>query len=138
MLVRRLLLVCAFALALAGCGGEKEAENAGRACGAAPAAMSGAPTLLPNAFPTPGGVVYVSEKKDGPTAIVTGFKPGDLDTAFEAYKDSLSTGGFTVTKDEKEEADAEVNFSGSSTTGQVKLEQECSDRTTVKITARPD
>ena len=137
-MLRRLALVSLFALALAACGEEKDKENAGRACGAAPTAMSGPPTLLPTAFPTPEGLVYVSEKKNGPTSIVTGFKPGDLDTNFEAYKDSLSTGAFTVTKDEKDPADAEVNFSGSSTTGQVKLEQECKDRTTVTITARPD
>ena len=137
-MLRSLLIVSVFALVAAGCGKEKDKENAGRACGAAPTAMSGSPTLLPNAFPTPKGVVYISEKKNGPTAIVSGFKPGDLDTAYEAYKDSLSTGAYTVTKDEKDPADAEVNFSGSATTGQVKLQQECKDRTTVTITARPD
>ena len=37
-------------------------------------------------------------------------------------------------KDEQEEVDADVNFGA---TGQVKLIQECEDRTSISITARP-
>jgi hypothetical protein len=39
---------------------------------------------------------------------------------------------------EHEEDDAEVNFEGHSTTGQVKLEVECTDRTSVGLTIRPE
>jgi len=45
--------------------------------------------------------------------------------------------GYSVTKSEHEDFDAEVNFAGGTKTGQVKLLQSCKDRTEVTITARP-
>ena len=45
--------------------------------------------------------------------------------------------GYSVTKEEQDEADAEVNFTGAGNSGQVKLLQTCEDRTTVVITIRP-
>jgi hypothetical protein len=131
----RLLVLFGSVLIAAGCGGEEEEEGTA-ACGPAPAAMATAPTL-PDGFPTPDGVVYTSSKQAGPSTIVEGFRPGELDDAFEAYKDGFENANFDVTKDEKEEDDAEVNFAGSGTDGQVKLKQECEDRTTVSITIRP-
>jgi hypothetical protein len=132
------VLVCAVALAAAGCGGGGgESEEAAEACGTAPAAMSGAPTL-PEGFPSPSDVVYTGESKDGPTTKVEGYWKGDLDAAFEGYKDALEqASGYSVTKSEHEEDDAEVNFEGHSTTGQVKLEVDCADRTSVGLTIRP-
>ena len=122
----------------AACGEEKEKKQAGKACGPAPAAMSGDPKLLPANFPTPSGVTYTSEKNAGPSSIVSGYVAGDVGDAFDSYKQALAGGGYSVTKDEHEEVDAEVNFSGGNSTGQVKLLQECADRTSVTITARPD
>ena len=69
-------LVAAFA---ASCGGEEEEaerEAAGKACGPAPAAMSGDPTL-PAGFPTPSEVTYTGEKESGPCPLVR----GELDDA---------------------------------------------------------
>jgi hypothetical protein len=131
-----LTLVVGFA---AGCGGEDEEgeEGAGGSCGAAPAEIAQPPTL-PDGFPTPEGVVYTSEREAGPSHIVEGYRDGELEDAFEAYKDAFDQSGYDVTKDEREEDDAEVNFAGGSSTGQVKLEQRCEDRTTVGITARPE
>ena len=43
-----------------------------------------------------------------------------------------------MTKDEREEDDAEVNFAGGASTGQVKLEQHCEDRTSIEITSGPN
>lgn len=124
-------------LTAAGCGGEdEEKEAAGKACGPAPAAMQGQPDL-PSGFPTPAGVTYTGSEKKGPSTVVTGYSDGDIEHPFESYKDAFPKAGYDVTKDEKEEVDAEVNFSGSGTDGQVKLVQECKDRTTVKITVRP-
>jgi len=122
----------------AACGEEKEKKQAGKACGPAPTTMSGSPKLLPANFPTPSGVAYTSEKKAGPASIVSGYVTGDVGDAFDSYKRMLDGGGYSVTKDEHEEVDAEVNFSGGNSTGQVKLLQECADRTSVTITARPD
>jgi hypothetical protein len=122
----------------AACGEEKEKKQAGKACGPAPTAMSGSPELLPANFPTPSGVTYTTEKKAGPARIISGYVAGDVGDAFDSYKQALDGGGYSVTKDEHEEVDAEVNFSGGNSTGQVKLLQECADRTSVTITARPD
>jgi hypothetical protein len=132
----RLLILLGFLLAslTAGCGGKDEEEKA--ACGPAPAEIANAPTL-PDGFPTPDGVTYTSSRAAGPSTIVDGYRNGELDAAFEAYKDGFASAGYDVTKDEQEEDDAEVNFDGSGTDGQVKLRQECADRTTVSITVRP-
>lgn len=137
-------LVGAVALAIligvaAGCGGESEEseEAAGGACPTAPAEMAQPPTL-PEGFPTPDGVVYTSEREAGPSHIVEGFRDGALEDAFEAYKDAFEQAGYEVTKDEREEDDAEVNFAGGSSTGQVRLEQRCEDRTSIDVTARPE
>jgi hypothetical protein len=129
-------MILAFA---AGCGGEEsdaEKEAAGKACGPAPATMNSSPKL-PQGFPTPEGVAYTSERKAGPSTIVEGFREGEIEEAFDGYKDAFEGAGYEVTKDEREEVDAEVNFAGGGTDGQVKLIQECADRTSVSITIRP-
>lgn len=134
------MLVCAAALGAAGCGGGGESEGAAaeETCGAAPAAMSGAPTL-PEAFPSPSDVVYTGASKDGPTTKVEGYWEGDLDVAFEGYKNALEgAAGYAVTKSEHEEDDAEVNFEGHASSGQVKLGVDCADRTSVGLTIRPE
>ena len=87
--------ICA-ALALAavgvalGCGGsgenkDKEAAVASRECPAAPAAMSGQPTL-PTGFPQPAEVTYTGQVAKGPTSVVKGYFAGDIDEAFDTYK----------------------------------------------------
>jgi hypothetical protein len=126
-------------LVLASCSkGEKEAEGeeAKGTCGPAPAALA-APPSLPSGFPTPSEVTYTGTEAAGPSTIVEGFWAGDLEDAFEGYKDAFEKAGYSVTKDEKEEDDAEVNFSGGNSTGQVKLGIECQGRTSVQITVRP-
>ena len=122
----------------AGCGSEKKAEEGGaeKECGSAPAAMAGNPTL-PAKFPTPDSVTYTGEKKTGPSSVVSGFRDGDLGDAFDAYKSAFDSAGYQVTHDEKEEDDAEVNFAGGNSTGQVKMIQSCKDRTSLAITIRP-
>ena len=132
------MVVCAAALAVAGCGGGGESEEeAAKDCGPAPAAMSGSPTLS-TGFPSPSDVVYTGESKEGPTTKVEGYWKGDLDAAFDGYKEALgSASGYSVTKDEHEEDDAEVNFEGQGTTGQVKLQKCEDDRTDVTVTVRP-
>ncbi len=131
------LAALAGALLLAGCGEDKDKENAGKACGPAPAAMSGAPQL-PNGFPDVEGVTYAKDTQDGPSEIVEGFREGTVGDAFDAYESALTGAkGYTVTKDEHEEDDAEINFDAGDKTGQVKLVQSCEDRTGITITARP-
>jgi hypothetical protein len=137
------LLAMGLAAACGGGGGDEGGgegggeEAAGEACGPAPAKMIGVPKL-PQGFPTPEGVTYTGEEDAGPSHIVDGYREGSIEDAFEGYKEAFPDAGYDVTKDEKEEDDAEVNFEGGSSTGQVKLIQECSDRTSVKITIRPE
>jgi hypothetical protein len=140
--VVRLLLVGVLTLSLTACSLEeifdKKAREAKKECKTAdPTPMAGSPQLLPATFPTPSGVAYTAERKDGPTTIVDGFRDGDLGDLYDAYRDQLSQNGWNVTKDEHDAADAEVNFAGSSTTGQVKLLQECKERVKVTLTIRP-
>jgi hypothetical protein len=132
-----LLFVGAFA---ASCGSkeDKDKEAAGKPCGAAPAAMSGTPSL-PAQFPSPSEVTYTSSKKEGPTTVLGGYFAGDLDAAYDAYKGALSgKSGYNVTHAEHDPDDAEVNFAGHSKSGQVALKESCRDRTSLTITARPD
>jgi hypothetical protein len=138
--MRRCLLIMGLVLGVlaAGCGkDEKEKEQAGNACPAAPPALSGKPPLPPG-FPTPSSVTYTASKPLGPSRVVKGYYDGEIDTAFDSYKSALgSAAGYSVIKDEHEEVDAEVNFAGHGSSGQVKLVQRCRDRTSVTITARP-
>jgi hypothetical protein len=142
-MTRRWALLALFALALGACGGNDESEEAEREgadqpCAAAAAAMDGTP-MLPAGFPTPDGVTYTAEREAGPSRIVDGYYEGGVEDAYEDYESALDDAdGYDVTQDEQEEVDAEVNFEGGGTSGQVKLIQECEDRTSVSITARPE
>jgi hypothetical protein len=125
-------------LLAAACGSEKKTEEgkAEKECGAAPAGMAARPTL-PARFPTPDKVTYTGQKKTGPSTIVEGYRDGELGEAFDDYKAAFGSAGYDVTKDEKEEDDAEVNFAGGNSTGQVKMIQSCKDRTNLSLTIRP-
>lgn len=130
-----LLAVCLFALAA--CGGEKDKEGLTKACGTAEPAMKGAPNL-PGSFPDAQGVIYTGVKKQGPTTIATGYIGQTIGPAHDAYTNAVKgASGYSITKNEQDAADAEVNFTGVGNSGQVKLLQECKDRTTVTITIRP-
>ena len=127
-------LVTTFAVA---CGKEKEKKEAAKPCPAAPAAAAQEPDL-PAGFPKPAEVTYTGSEQAGPSTKVSGYWDGDVDAAFEGYKDAFSSAGYDVTKDEHEEVDAEVNFKHGDLNGEVKLLQTCADRTSVTITARPE
>jgi hypothetical protein len=131
------LTVFAVLLATA-CGSEKKSEEgkAEKECGPALPTMTGNPTLPPK-FPTPASVTYTGESKAGPSSIVKGYREGELADAFDSYKSAFDSAGYSVTHDEKEEDDAEVNFEGGKSTGQVKMIQLCKDRTSLAITIRP-
>ena len=131
-----LLMIVACAL-LAGCGGgDDESSSVTAACPAAPRELAGAPAL-PTGFPSPQEVTYTRNLQAGPAQIVSGYWQGDIDEAFEGYKDAFAESGYEITKEEQEAVDAEVNFAGHDVSGQVKLLQTCSDRTDVSITVRP-
>lgn len=138
-MIRRFVIAgVAVGLLLAGCGkgfSETRATASGD-CAAPSPALATLPTL-PDKFPVPDKVTFTSTEMAGPSTIIEGYWDGDLTDAFTGWKDAFPVAGYTVTREEQEAADAEVNFDGSGTNGQVKLETECSARTYVKITIRP-
>jgi hypothetical protein len=137
--MRRILAVSMVMMAvLAACskGEGNTGEGDKGTCGPIPTAVGQVPNL-PSGFAVPDGVTITSVSKAGPSTIVEGSFEGDLDTAFEAFKDGFEKADFDVTKSEQEEDDAEVNFSGANTTGQVKLSVPCEGRVGISITIRP-
>jgi hypothetical protein len=136
-MTHRFALLLLLAGMLVGCGESKKEEGAaGEPCAAAPAALAGGPKLAPG-FPSPSDVIYTEDREAGPSHIVEGYWDVDIETAYEGYKDAFAGTDYSITKEEKEEDDAEVNFAGQGVSGQVKLLQLCADRTDVTITTRP-
>jgi hypothetical protein len=145
-----LLLALAAGFALSACGGggesesEKEAEAAAKEGGSEITCSGDAhtgDTGLAASFPKPSGVTYVKSTQTGPTRVVLAYYDGDLDGAYEAYKDAFDSAGYDIPFDEKEEDDAEVSYedSGTSTTGLVALKAECDeDRISIRITSRAE
>ena len=142
------LLLLAFALGVAGCGGEKSAsEKAAEAAKNAGAneitcdgsALSGDSGLAAG-FPKPSGVTYVKTRQNGPTTIVNAYYEGDLNGAYTAYQDAFPKANYTIPFHEKEDKDAEVSYEKSGgTTGLVALKAECDNgRISVRITSRSD
>jgi hypothetical protein len=138
--VMEVLMVAAFVLTACGSSGNTPGSGAtsgGNDCPPAPTPLATSPEF-PENFPVPGELVLTSEEKAGPSTIVEGYWESDLTEVYNEFKDDAFPGaGYDVTFSEQEATDAEVNFSGGSTTGQVKLEVECEGRTHVKITIRP-
>ena len=95
------------------------------------------PPTLPGGFPIPAGVTLTGVEQAGPSTIVSGAFTGDLDQAFEGFMTALSGAGFTIEGSEQEEDDAEIEFEGAGTNGQVRLGEECEGRVEVTITIRP-
>ena len=129
------LLVVAVALVACDTDKAQEQAKAKAACTSTPAPIASTPTL--GGFPAAAGVTYTSVGAAGPSTKVSGFSSASVTDLYNSYKSLLSQGGFSVTKSENDVVDAEVNFSGNHTTGQVKLANECAGRTSVDITIRP-
>lgn len=132
-----LLVAAAFALTACELGDDKDKEGLKKACPIPPPALKSKPTL-PGSFPDAQGIVYTELKKDGPTTVVSGYLNDTIGPAHQAYSAAVkSAAGYSVTKEEQDAADSEVNFSGNGKSGQVKMLQICRERTQVTITIRP-
>ena len=133
----RAAAAAAIVLTLAACGDDKDKEALSKACGPAPATLRSRPQL-PAHFPDASGIEYTGLKKAGPTTIVSGYLDDAIGDAHAAYSSAVKgASGYTVTKEEQDVADSEVNFAGPGNSGQVKLVQTCKNRTLVTITIRP-
>jgi hypothetical protein len=137
------LAALALGLFAAGCGDDDKSSEGGESEGAKTAckadALSG-DSGLPAAFPIPGELTLTETSKDGPSTIVDGYWASGLDEAYEEYKPQVEAAGYTVTFTEKEEADAEIAYTGDGKSGIIALRADCSegDETTrVHITNRP-
>jgi hypothetical protein len=132
-------LFAALALLFAACEpfGDEDKENLKKACAGAPAPLDTHPTL-PGEFPDAKGIVYTTVEKDGPATVASGYLNLTIGPAHQAYSEAIkSASGYSVTKEEQDAADSEVNFAGNGKSGQVKMVQTCNGRTSVTITIRP-
>lgn len=106
-------------------------------CSAPPAKLRSVPAI-PGKFPVPLAMTIVSVQNEGPTTVVGGFIQKKIGPARETFSTAIKgASGYSVTKEEQDALDAEVNFSGKGKSGQVKMVQECASRSTVRITIRP-
>jgi hypothetical protein len=103
------------------------------------AALAKAPKL-PSGYPKPAEVTYVSAVQAGPTLIVTGYFAAGLDEALNEYKTAVARAHYVNLKTEHDPHDAEINYAGGQTTGQIALRDECREANTtfVQIKSRPD
>jgi hypothetical protein len=128
------LLALALVVPAAACGGDGDAA-AVPTCAPIAAELTSDPAL-PEGFPTPAGVAYTGSREAGPSTLVEGYYEGTMEDAYDDYKAAFEEAGYDIPNEEQEQNDAEVNFEGGGTDGQVKLRR-CSDRTDVSITIRP-
>jgi hypothetical protein len=142
------MILLAATLAVAGCGGKKEAEkdaDAGPPNGQVQAACSGSPLSaapkLPPSFPQieADKLTYTKQTTAGPTEVVEGYFHGDVKEAHDEFEKELKGAGFTILFNELEEHDSEISWKGEGRTGQVAMREECgdADKTYVHITNRP-
>ena len=112
--------------------GESGAASAAyfRPCGPAPTAR------VHIAFPAAGST-YTRRALEGPTTVVSGFRPGVVKDASAEYHSALAAAGYTILRSEVDPADSEVVFRNAKTSGQVAITQECRSRVRLRITIRP-
>jgi len=134
----RLAVTLLAAPALAACGGGDAPPRFRTACGGPP--IAGA-DRLPASFPKPSAVTYVKTEQRGPTRVVNGHFAGDLESAYDAYRQAFESAGYAITFDELEQQDAEVAYDddASATSGLVALKDDCleGELVSVRITSRP-
>jgi hypothetical protein len=114
----------------------QEEAKATAACPSASVALPQAPQL-PAGFPSPSGLTYTGSSKAGPSTIVHGYFAGELNDLYDRYKSGFTAARYDLTKTENDGPDAEVDWSGGNTTGEVKLVAACKGRTGVTLTIRP-
>lgn len=135
---RSVLAVCIAGLLLAACGGKARPVEGLRE--EVPCPTTAAPIAdprFPEGFPAIANVTWTASDTAGPTQIIQGYSSDSLDELFSAMTTRFSSGAYKVEKDERDPHDAEVNFTGTTNRGQVRLAEECRGRRSVVITIRP-
>jgi hypothetical protein len=127
-------------LVLTACSEKEKEEDREGLRGQEPCVTTPTPIADPK-FPTPfpeiDDVTWTATNEAGPSRIVQGYTGDALPDLFNEMKERFSGNGFSVTKEERDPHDAEVNFAGAKNNGQVRLAEECQGRTSVTITIRP-
>ncbi|HKG44372.1 MAG TPA: hypothetical protein VKB10_09045 [Gaiellaceae bacterium] len=140
--VALLSLLVAALLAMAGCGGgdendEAEAANPQAKAACEGSALSEAPKL-PASFPMVENTTLTTQSTQGPTEVVEGYWSGDLEEAHDEYVKEFEAAGYKILFEELEDHDSEVSWSGEGRSGQVALRDDCGgDKIYVHITNRP-
>jgi hypothetical protein len=80
---------------------------------------------------------WTASQQAGPTLVVNGYTGDALEDLFERMKETFGEGGYSVSKDEMDPHDAEVNVTSNEHDGQVRLGEECQGRRSGVITVRP-
>jgi hypothetical protein len=139
MVKKMLVLLTVGMLVFVACGGDDEGEGEEGDLAACSSEIPAAADVsdLPANFPIPGEVVLTGSSEAGPSQVIEGYFQADMDEAFPEYKEAFEGAGYEITKEEQEEDDAEIFFSGDDTTGQVNMFAECTGRTKLRITIRP-
>lgn len=130
--MRRVRLPLVALLLLVACGGGQPS------CGPAPSAL---PALedLPPGFPVPAEVTWTGDREAGPSRVLEGTQTTSLEEAFESWKAAFAdAASYDVIAEEQEAADAEVNFAGGGTTGQVRLVDRCAEYLNLSVVIRPE
>ena len=138
------LLCVAAALGLVACGGDGDKDKEGSVSALTCEGDEFTGDLgLPDNFPKPPELTYVGSEQQGPTRVVTAYFEGELESAYNDYKEGLEGAGYEILFDEIEgDEESEVSYEDpqSKTTGLVALKSGCdeSDRISVRITNRPE
>jgi len=131
--------VAVAALALAGCGGEREAKKEAEKSGRGPLTCTGSTTADVVASPAPVAVSFVKATKTGPTATYDGYSTASLDETFDGFKSAFDKAGYDVEKTDHDKHDAELEYKakGGKREGQVALRECDNGHTSVHVTNRP-
>ena len=142
--LRLAVALAACALLSAGCGDSGGTEGAEPIQGTLPCdgtPLNSSDIELPADFPIPADAVITSADEAGPSSVTEGFFEGDLQTAYDEWKQAIEAADYDILFDEIEERDSEISYQSADgkSTGQIALRSECKDagKTFVHITNRP-
>src|SRR4051794_31027885 len=94
----------------AACGGDGGTNGGGgtRSCDGVP--LSSTAIRLPGDFPLPEEAALTTSSKAGPSQVVEGYWEGNLQSAYQGWKEAFEGAGFAILFDEIEDQDSEISY----------------------------